>query len=113
MPFINVKTNSEKVNEVKEQLKAELGDAICAIPCKSEAWLMVEIDENKDMWFKGDSSPCAMFEVSLFGAASDRAYDDLTRTLCTLSERYLEVPTDRTYVKYSEIKHWGWNNINF
>ena len=113
MPFINVKTNSEKANEVKEQLKAELGQAITAIPGKSEGWLMVNIEEPSAMWFKGDSSPCAMFDVSVFGGASDSAYNDLTKKICALSEKYLGVSASRTYVKYTEYEQWGWNNMNF
>ena len=113
MPFINVKTNSEKVSEIKEELKAELGQAITAIPGKSEGWLMVNIEEPSSMWFKGDGAPCAMFDVSIFGSASDSAYDDLTRKICALSEKYLSVPASRTYVKYGEYERWGWNNMNF
>lgn len=113
MPFINVKTNSDKINDAKEELKAELGKAISAFPGKSEAWLMVYIEDKSDMWFKGDSAPCAMFEVSIFGKAGVSAYDDMTQRLCSLSEKYLGVPADRTYVKYNEIEHWGWNKSNF
>jgi phenylpyruvate tautomerase PptA (4-oxalocrotonate tautomerase family) len=113
MPFINVKTNSELVNTCKEQLKAELGRAITAIPGKSEAWLMISISDPCDMWFKGSNEDCAMFEVSVYGSASDSAYDDLTQRLCALSEKYLGVSASRTYVKYVETEHWGWNNMNF
>ena len=113
MPYINVKTNSPLVNAAKEEIKAELGQAITAIPGKSEGWLMVNIDNSGDMWFKGDGSPCAMFEVSIYGAASDSAYDELTKRLCAISQKYLSVSPDRTYVKYSEIDHWGYNNFNF
>ena len=113
MPFINVKTNSEKINTCKEELKSELGQAIAAIPGKSEAWLMVNIEEPSSMWFKGSNEECAMFSVSIFGSASDSAYDDLTARICSLSEKYLGVPASRTYVKYDEIEHWGWNNMNF
>lgn len=113
MPYINVKTNSELVNTCKEELKSELGRAITAIPGKSEAWLMVNIDAPSAMWFKGEKEGCAMFEVSIFGSASDSAYDALTEKLCTLSEKYLGVSASRTYVKYTECAHWGWNNMNF
>ena len=41
MPFINVMTNSEIKD--KNALKSELGNAITAIPGKSEAWLMVSL----------------------------------------------------------------------
>lgn len=113
MPFINVKTNTEITEEIKEAVKAELGKAISAIPGKSEAWLMVRIDDPAAMYFKGDASPCAMFEVSIFGTASNSAYDDLTARLCAVSEKYLGVPASRVYIKYDEIEHWGWNNMNF
>lgn len=111
MPFIEVKTN-QNIKD-KETLKAQLGQAITAIPGKSEAWLMVELEDNKSMYFKGSDEPCAMFEIAVFGNASDSAYDDLTKRICTISEELLAVPADRTYVKYTEIDHWGYNNFNF
>ena len=113
MPYINVKTNVPAVTDCGAALKAALGEAITAIPGKSEAWLMVNIDAPSEMYFKGDPAPCAMFEVSIFGKASDSAYDDLTCRLCDTAERILRIPSDRVYVKYSEIEHWGYNNFNF
>lgn len=112
MPFIEVKTN-QNLSETKTIIKSELGSAITAIPGKSESWLMVEISDKLDMYFKGTDEPCAMFEIAIFGKASDDAYDDLTKRICELSEKYLGVSAERTYVKYSEIEHWGYNNFNF
>ncbi len=112
MPFINVKTNSPLADGAKEALKAELGQAITAIPGKSEGWLMVAVDSG-DMWFKGDGAPCAMFEVSIFGSAGDSAYDELTKRICAAAQKHLGVSPDRTYVKYSEHGRWGFNNFNF
>ena len=111
MPFIELKTNQSISSP--EEIKAELGRAITAIPGKSEAWLMVELEGDKDMYFKGSSEPCAMFEVAIFGRAGAEAYDDLTKRLCDISNRLLSVSPDRTYVKYSEIDKWGFNNFNF
>lgn len=112
MPFINVKTN-QNLASTKEIIKSELGNAITAIPGKSEDWLMVEINDDRDMWFKGSDAPCVMLEVAIFGKASDAAYDDLTKRLCAIAEKYMSVSADRTYVKYTEIDHWGYNNFNF
>lgn len=111
MPFINIITNSEITD--KTAMKSELGSAISAIPGKSEAWLMIAAQEKKDMWFKGSDEPCAMFDVSVFGSASASAYENLTKILCSISEKYLGVDAQRTYVKYSEIDNWGYNNFNF
>ena len=49
MPFINVMTNSEIKD--KNALKSELGNAITTIPGKSEAWLMVKLEDRADMYF--------------------------------------------------------------
>lgn len=111
MPFINVMTNSEIKD--KTALKNELGKAIEAIPGKSEAWLMVKTEDKSDMYFKGSDEPCAMFEVAIFGKSTDAAFDDLTKRICKISEEQLGVKAERTYVKYSEIDRWGYNNFNF
>jgi len=111
MPFIEVKTNQTISDKIT--LKKELGQAITAIPGKSESWLMIEIEDCKDMYFKGTDDACAMFEIAIFGSANDNAYDDLTKRICSISENLLGVSSDRTYVKYTEIDHWGYNNFNF
>ncbi len=113
MPYINVKTNSKLSKSALNEIKSELGKAITAIPGKSEAWLMVNIDEPSSMFFNGSDEACAMFEVSIFGKASDSDYDKLTEIICSVSEKYLGVAPSRTYIKYSEIEHWDWNNMNF
>lgn len=113
MPFIEVKTNIELVGEAKADLKRELGDAITAIPGKSEAWLMVKIDDKADMWFKGDDSPTAIFEISIFGKANADDYDDLTKRICNIAWTEMGIDPERVYVKYLEIDHWGYNNFNF
>ncbi|MGN1122906.1 MAG: phenylpyruvate tautomerase MIF-related protein [Eubacterium sp.] len=112
MPFINVKTNVDAQSS-KELLKSQLGEAITAIPGKSESWLMVQLEDKLDMWFKGSDEPCIMFEVSIFGNASDNAYDDLTKRICSVAEKTLSISPDRVYVKYAEVEHWGYNNFNF
>lgn len=46
MPFINVKTNIPVSENAQEALKTRLGQAIEAIPGKSEAWLMVGVEPS-------------------------------------------------------------------
>ena len=54
MPFINVKTNVSVTEDKAESIKSLFGQAITAIPGKSEAWLMVEIESERRLWFKGN-----------------------------------------------------------
>lgn len=58
MPFIEVKT-TENLSAVAAELKSALGDAITAIPGKSESWLMVNLVGEQKMYFQGSDAPCA------------------------------------------------------
>ena len=113
MPFINVKTNVPVAQDKKESIKSALGKAITAIPGKSEGWLMVGIEPEYDLWFKGSDAPAAMVEVSVFGSASASAYNALTAKVTDILGGDLGISPDRVYVKYYETSNWGWNGSNF
>ena len=53
MPFINVKTNCKIEKECAENIKSKLGIAITAIPGKSEGWLMVGLEDDYKLYFRG------------------------------------------------------------
>jgi len=114
MPYIGTHTTVEITPEKEVVLKEKLGKAIEAIPGKTEAWLMCGFEDNCRLWFKGDASaPSAFVEVKLLGSASPEYYEKLTAIICQILADELDIPAERTYVKYEECKYWGWNNINF
>lgn len=114
MPYIGTRTTVKISPEKEEVLKARMAKAIESIPGKTEAWLMCEFCDSCRLWFKGDNSlPSAYVEVKLLGRAKREDYEKMTGVICTILEEELSVPADRTYVKYEECEHWGWNNMNF
>ena len=113
MPFINVKTNVSVSNEQKTSIKSALGRAITAIPGKSEGWLMVGIEPDYRLWFKGTNEPAAMVQVSLYGGASHNAKTTLTSHITGILTDELGISSDRVYVMYTETESWGWNGSNF
>lgn len=113
MPFINVKTNVSVPDDRAEVIKSKLGQAITAVPGKSEGWLMVGIEPEYKLWFKGDCAPAAMVEVSLYGSASENALSTLTSHITGILTDALGVSSDRIYVSYMETENWGWNGSNF
>ena len=113
MPFINVKTNASVSAEQAEQIKSALGSAITAIPGKSEGWLMVGIEDEAKLWFKGTDKPAAMTEVSLYGSASPNALNQLTAKITDILTNTVGIPADRIYVSYHATPNWGWNGSNF
>lgn len=113
MPFINVKTNAAVSADKETAIKSELGQAITAIPGKSEAWLMVGIEPEYTLYFKGTNDPAAMVEVSVYGQANPSAFNSLTAKICAVLNKQLSIDASRIYVKYSATTDWGWNGSNF
>jgi hypothetical protein len=114
MPYIKTTTSVTLDDAKKESLKSKLGQAIALIPGKSEAWLMLSFEDGAFMSFRGDTSEDYAFaDVSLYGSASDAAYDRLTQAICEIYNEELGIPLSNIYVKYEEVSHWGWNGSNF
>jgi phenylpyruvate tautomerase PptA (4-oxalocrotonate tautomerase family) len=114
MPFISTKTNIEITKEKEASIKQKLGKAIEIIPGKSEGWLMLSFEDQLSMYFKGQGDkPMAFVEVKLFGSAGGAAYDKLTAAITKIINEELSINPAQIYVKYEEVKYWGWNGANF
>ena len=112
MPFIDLKTSVDVSDKKADELKTAFGKAITALG-KGEAWLMVNIDGEKKMYFKGLPGDIAIAEVSLFGRANQAQYDEMTAQTTSVISDILGIPSDKIYVKYEECAHWGWSGFNF
>ena len=113
MPFINVKTNAAVREDKLNGIKSKLGEAITAVPGKSEGWLMVGIEPEYKLWFKGDPAPAAMVEAAIYGSASSSALSELTSRITKILNAELGIAPNRIYVKYAQTDDWGWNGSNF
>lgn len=109
MPYINVKLTCAVSREKERMLKSRLGEAITVIG-KTEEWLMVEVEENRHIWFRGENlTDCAYVEVSLLGKSTREKFDELTRTICDIIYDELPIAKENIYVKYEQAEFWGWN----
>lgn len=114
MPFIETKTNKTITPAEEKALKEQLGKAVEAIPGKSESRLMLNIEDNCKLYFRGDGeTPAAFVEVKIFGTASREAYENMTAAVCNVLDNVLGIAPDRVYVKYEGCMDWGWNGSNF
>ncbi len=113
MPFIDARF-STPVNEVQEEnIKNRLGEAITLIG-KSEAYLMVQIQSDCKLYFKGNKDDeSAFIEVKLLGKSTKANYEKLTAALCEIVSEELSIPTNRIYVKFEECEYWGFDSIIF
>jgi phenylpyruvate tautomerase PptA (4-oxalocrotonate tautomerase family) len=114
MPYINTKTNVEISKGKEESIKQKLGKAISLIPGKSEEWLMVSIEDQCSLYFKGKTdTPIAFVEVKLYGSSSAGAYQKLTAQITNILGEELGIVPSQVYVTYQEIEHWGYNGSMF
>ncbi|MFU0827007.1 MAG: Tautomerase domain-containing protein [Lachnoclostridium sp.] len=114
MPYINTRTNVTISKEKEIEIKKKLGKAIELLPGKSENWLMVSFDDQKPMYFKGESNTgIAFVEVKIYGGADSASYNKLTAAITKILEEELNISPNHTYVKYEEVSNWGWNGSNF
>lgn len=114
MPFINSKVNVKTTAEQQRELKERLGKAIATIPGKSESWLMVNLEDDRKMYFRGDDSePIAFICVNIYGSANEEAFERMTEELTQIYGEVLGVKPDHMYIKYAASMDWGWNGSNF
>ena len=114
MPFIESKLSVKTTEEQRDELKKRLGEAIAIIPGKSESWLMVDIQDDQKMYFRGDNSePVAFISVSIYGSEDPDAFEEMTGELTGIYSDIFGISPDHMYVKYMASTDWGWNGSNF
>jgi phenylpyruvate tautomerase PptA (4-oxalocrotonate tautomerase family) len=114
MPYINAKF-SVKVDSEKEKVLAErLTNSITTIPGKSIDHLMLNIDDNCKLYFRGkNDEPVAMFEVKILGSSTKEAYEALNGKLCQIAKEELGIDGNNIFVKFDEVENWGMDSYMF
>ncbi|EFA23397.1 phenylpyruvate tautomerase MIF-related protein [Bifidobacterium gallicum] len=114
MPVIHTHVSVKTTKEQREALKSIYGQAITAVPGKSESWLMCPFEDEMPIYFAGDDAPAAYIEVNVFGNKVDRsAWEKLTAEIMQGLHDVLGINEDRTYIRYTATLDWGWNGSNF
>ena len=113
MPYINAKFTGTVTPEKETEIKSALGEAITLLG-KSERYLMVEIEDNRRLYFGGrNDQPIAFFDVSLLHSAPRASYEKLTARLCEIAKDTMNVDGGNVYVKFEETENWGYDSFMF
>ena len=114
MPFINSKVNVKTTLKQRQEIKDRLGKAISIIPGKSESWLMLDLEDDHTMYFRGDNNdPIAFVSVNIYGNPEPSAFEKMTAEITKIFGEVLGVAPDHMYIKYDASMYWGWNGSNF
>ena len=113
MPYIKLKTNVEISKEKQVQLKDIFGKKISLLPGKSEYYLMVEIEDQRALYFQGSDAPCAILEVKLYSSSSRAETASLSKVLTDSVSSSLQIDSDRIYVEYELTPKWAMGGEEF
>lgn len=110
MPFIKTSTNISIDENKKEILKTKFGQAI-NIMGKPESYLMIEIEDEKTMYFSGSKEPLAFVDIKVLGSAHNT--NEMTKEITKILSEELNIPPNRIYIAYKDYTDWGFNGNNF
>lgn len=114
MPYIHVRTSNEIAPDKIEEIKTSMGEVIAIIPGKSEAVLMVDIQDNCNLYYQGNQDePNAYVKVEVFRDVMPEYAVKVTAEITRLLEEKAGIPMDRTYVTHVGIDDWGRGNMHF
>ncbi|MDY6894790.1 MAG: phenylpyruvate tautomerase MIF-related protein [Thermotogota bacterium] len=112
MPYLKVTTNKKIDN--KEELLGILSKEVANVLGKPELYVMVSLEDSAHIHFQGSSDLAAFVELRSIGLPESQT-KDLSKEICQFLEQQLNIPKDRVYINFLDIKNtmWGWKGDTF
>jgi len=109
-----LQTNVELIPDSRNDLMKSLSTRLAELLGKPESYIMVALEDGTSMLFAGSDEPLAYLELKSLGLPEEHSAE-LSKGLCDLINRELEIPVERIYIEFSSPpRHlWGWNGATF
>ena len=109
MPYINVST-SLKVED-KKKLLEEISILVSSLTNKSKNFVMVNLDDNSEMYFE-DESPCCFLEIKSIGSLNP---SEMAKPISNFVFEKMGIPIDKIYISFEDVppSMWAWNGRTF
>jgi phenylpyruvate tautomerase len=114
MPTLRILTNVPIPAADREGLLAHASRTVAEMLGKPESYVMVILEDGRDLMFAGTSAPAAYLELKSLNLPEIKTAD-YSRTLCDLLTETLGVPGERVYIEFAAPpRHFfGWNGGTF
>ncbi len=109
MPYISFKTTRILTLQQELDLKKMAGQKITLLPGKTENYLMIHIEDNQVMYFRGNEENTMMISCKVYGHPKLSDKQKFVRELIQEAEKITGVPSENIYLTISEEDHWGMN----
>ena len=114
MPTLRILTNVTVPSEQREALLARASSAIAGMLAKPESYVMVILEDGRDLVFGGTPAPAAYLELKSLGLSENQT-QVYSRALCDLLDETLGVAAERVYIEFAAPPRqlFGWNRSTF
>jgi phenylpyruvate tautomerase PptA (4-oxalocrotonate tautomerase family) len=114
MPTLRILTNVPIADEARRELLRRASSGVAAMLRKPESYVMVIIEDGRDLWFAGSGDPAAYLELKSLGLPESETAD-YSSALCELLHDTIGVPPARVYIEFAAPpRHlFGWDSGTF
>lgn len=114
MPLAMVKVSKELDSNVRKKLHKACNDHLVRVLHKPEKYIMVIIEDKKDIFFAGTTEPAAYLEVKSIGIFTPEQTTELSRCFCSLLQEE-GISPERIYIEFNDAQRfmWGYNSTTF
>ncbi len=114
MPTLRILTNAQVPAEDRADLFAHASRTVAELLGKPEAYIMVILEDGRDLCFAGTCDPAAYLELKSIGLPELKTAH-YARVLCDLLAKTLDIPAERVYIEFAAPpRHlFGWNGGTF
>ena len=107
MPFISFATNNKLTLNQEKELVRKSGELITLLPGKKEENLMLRLEDDQAMYFRGEAIPCMMISVKLYKEMELNAKKIFTEALTKMINEITDIELKDIYVSFDEYQNWG------
>lgn len=107
MPFISFTTNHKLTLRQENEIAKRTGELITILPGKKEENLMLHLEDNQIMYFRGEDIPCMMIAVKLYKTIDFEAKKKFTEELTKMIKETTNIDSCDVYVSFDEYQNWG------
>lgn len=109
MLYISIKTTKVLTLSQELDLKKITGKLISILSDGSESHLMVHIEDNQLIYFKGQEIDCMIIECKIWGHPDKKSKQSFISSLMYRIEEITKIPAANQYITFEEKDDWGTN----
>ena len=106
MPYVHMSIAKKLTDNQKEAIKASIGQLIEILPGKSEKVLMIRMDDDVQMVFRGVPSHCAYVNVNLYLMSPDNKKAEFAQAFVRSLSELAGIELDDIFLSFTEHGNW-------